>query len=59
VQVPEVVGLLQQKADVIPLDMVIGYLELGGPKTGRDYSDKNLEKQLRESLAYVKETWKC
>ncbi len=59
VQVPEVVRLLQENADVIPLDSVIGYLEIGGPKTGRDYSDKNLERQLRESLAYVKETWKC
>ena len=59
VQVPDVVRLLEEKADVIPVDTLIGYLEIGGPKLGRDYSDKDLETQLRQSLAYVKETFKC
>jgi len=59
VQVPDVVRLLQENADVIPVDTLIGYLEIGGPKLDRDYSDKNLETQLRQSLDYVKETFKC
>lgn len=59
VQVPDVVRLLQEKADVIPVDVLTGYLEIGGPKLGRDYSDKNLETQLRQSLEYVKEAFKC
>lgn len=59
VQVPEVVRVLQENADAIPVDTVIGYLEIGGPKLGRDYSDKNLENQLRQSLDYIKETFQC
>ncbi|HUW63041.1 MAG TPA: TIM barrel protein [Candidatus Bathyarchaeia archaeon] len=58
VQVPDVVRLLEEKADVIPVDTLIGYLEIGGPKLGRDYSDQLLETQLRESLDYVKEAFK-
>lgn len=46
-----------ENADVVPVDTMIGYLEIGGPKTGRDYSDGDLERQLRESLAHLKETW--
>ena len=59
VQVPDVVRLLEEKADVIPVDTLIGYLEISGPKLGRDYSDQLLETQLRESLDYVKGTFKC
>ena len=49
--------LLLTYADVIPVDTVVGYLEMGGPKTGRDYSDYKLEEMLRESLRYLKATF--
>ena len=44
-------------ADVIPIRPLIGYLEIGGPKLGRDYSDRLLEDALRSSLRYLRETW--
>ncbi len=40
-----------------PVEHVIGYLEIGGPKIGRDYSDPELGTQLRESLRALKETF--
>jgi sugar phosphate isomerase/epimerase len=49
--------LLLAEAKTVPVDTMIGYLEIGGPKTGRDYSDLHLERNLRESLAHLKETW--
>lgn len=48
--------LMLENADKIPVDTVGCYLEIGGPKTGRDYTDGQLEKQLRESLVYLKRT---
>jgi len=50
-------NLLLAEADRIPVDPLIGYLEIGGPKLGRDYSDGDLERNLRESLAHLKENW--
>ena len=41
----------------LPGDTVTAYLEIGGPKLGRDYSDPQLEEQLRASLRYVKEVF--
>lgn len=48
---------LRQRAAQLPVDHLIGYLEFGGPKLGRDYSDPLLEAQLRQSLRYLKETF--
>lgn len=39
-------------ADGLPRDL-IGYLEIGGPKLGRDFSDRDLERQLRLSIRYL------
>ena len=36
---------------------MVGYLEIGGPKIGRDYSDIKLEGQLRTSLRAIKEVF--
>lgn len=33
-----------------PVEEVVGYLEIGGPKLGRDYSDPLLESQLEDSV---------
>jgi ribulose-phosphate 3-epimerase len=50
-------NLMLAEQDQLPVDDMIGYLEIGGPKLGRDYSDVDLERNLRESLAHLKETW--
>lgn len=41
-------------ADGLP-ENLIGYLEIGGPKLGRDYSDRELERQLRLSIRFLQE----
>jgi len=46
--------LLHAHADRIPVRELVAYLEGGGPKLGRDYSDHALEEQLRASLRHVK-----
>ena len=48
---------LQERADIVPVRDVVGYLEIGGPKLGRDYSDHELEPMLRESLRHLKQAW--
>ncbi len=40
-----------------PVEEVIGYLEIGGPKIGRDYSDPLLGSTLRTSLRALKEVF--
>lgn len=37
-----------------PVEEVVGYLEISGPKIGRDYSDPELGAQLRASLRALK-----
>jgi ribulose-phosphate 3-epimerase len=49
--------MLLEHRDAIPVDRLIGYLEIGGPKLGRDYSDKDLAVQLRASLDFLKVAW--
>lgn len=49
--------LLHAKANMLPVDRLIAYLEIGGPKLGRDYSDCLLEEHLRTSLRHVKEVF--
>ncbi len=49
--------LLHASAHLLPVHEMVGYLEIGGPKLGRDYSDRHLEKALRDSLRYVREAW--
>jgi sugar phosphate isomerase/epimerase len=57
VQVETFRDLLLANADLLPEKEVVGYLEIGGPKLGRDYSDHKLEGMLRESLRYLRETF--
>ncbi len=57
VDIPAVRELLLANAAVIPVGEIVGYLEIGGPKLGRDYSDYQLEGMLRESLRYLRETF--
>lgn len=53
VDVAAVRDLLEANAERVPLNRIVGYLEIGGPKTGRDYSDGLLEGALSESLEYL------
>lgn len=57
VQVERFRDMLHTNAHLLPVGEVVGYLEIGGPKLGRDYSDPQLERTLRESLRYLRETW--
>lgn len=43
--------------DRLPVREVVAYLELPGPKLGRDASDARLEADLRESLRHVREVF--
>jgi len=45
------------RAAEIPVKEMTGYLEIGGPKLGRDYTDSQLEDQLRSSLRHLKESF--
>jgi ribulose-phosphate 3-epimerase len=49
--------LLNANATVIPLKKQVAYLEIGGPKLGRDYSDCKLEDMLRASISHIKEVF--
>ncbi|WP_417749378.1 ribulose-phosphate 3-epimerase [Rosistilla oblonga] len=53
IDVPHFRQLLIDASDRLPVDRMAGYLEIGGPKLGRDYSDHQLEASLRESLQYL------
>jgi len=54
VDVHRVKSLILENSALLPEQRIIGYLELPGPKLGRDYSDYLLERMLRESLRYLK-----
>lgn len=54
INLAEVRDLLFAHEDIIPENNLVAYLEIGGPKLGRDYSDPLLEEELRESLRHIK-----
>lgn len=41
----------------LPVNQMTGFLEIGGPKLGRDYSDHHLEDSLRQSLRYLNQAF--
>jgi len=53
VDVAKVVSITHEHAAEWPEEEVVGYLEIGGPKHGRDYSDHLLGQQLSESLEHI------
>lgn len=55
VQIEPIRQMLLEHAGTLPVDRLVGYLEIGGPKLGRDYSDKELANQLQVSLEYLKQ----
>ncbi len=48
---------LRARAARIPRKDLVAYLEIGGPKLGRDYSDCRLEEALRASLRHAREVF--
>ena len=46
--------IIKEYRPKIPVNDFVGYLEISGPKTGRDYSDPLLEDKLRSSLRSLK-----
>ena len=59
INLKEFKALLVDNQDQLPVDHLIAYLEIGGPKTGRDYSDAQLESALRDSLQHCKEVFEA
>ena len=57
IKVEDVRDLFLRRQSELPVRRLVGYLEIGGPKTGRDYSDGQLEDMLRVSLRYCKEAF--
>lgn len=55
VDLRELKALCDRHAGDWPVDDVVGYLEIMGPKIGRDYSDHLLADELRASLKAIKE----
>jgi sugar phosphate isomerase/epimerase len=54
VSLDELARLVYSRAGDWPVGELVGYLEIGGPKLGRDYSDFRLQTQLTESLAAIR-----
>jgi ribulose-phosphate 3-epimerase len=57
VRVEQFREILERNAGALPIREVTGYLEIGGPKLGRDYSDCRLEASIRQSLQYLRQAW--
>lgn len=54
VDVQEIVTIANQHDLAWPVNDVVGYLEVSGPKLGRDYTDHFLGEQLETSLTHIK-----
>jgi hypothetical protein len=55
VDLAEFAGLVSSNAGRFPREAMVGYLELPGPKLGRDYSDHLLERQIKDSVNAIRE----
>ena len=59
VDVAEVRRFLLAHQSRLPVNLMVGYVEVPGPKVGRDYTDNTLETALRLSLRHVKATFEA
>ena len=57
IDLSEVRQICESNASQWPVEEVVGYLEISGPKIGRDYSDKELKNVLRVSLRALKKNF--
>ncbi len=53
----EIKKILNENRDKVPVEDMVGYLEISGPKVGRDYSDPLLENSIRESLRAIRQVF--
>lgn len=54
IDLAEIKRILNEGRHQVPVNELVGYLEISGPKVGRDYSDPLLEKSIRDSLRAIK-----
>jgi ribulose-phosphate 3-epimerase len=54
VEIGPILDDVRANAAVLPVSELVCYLEIGGPKLGRDYSDPKLEDALRASLQFLR-----
>ena len=54
IDLAKVKSICDNNSENWPVDEVVGYLEISGPKVGRDYSDPELYKTLMTSLRSLK-----
>jgi len=59
VDLAAVASVLRDGSAELPVSELVGYLEIGGPKLGRDYSDGMLGDALRRSLMHCREVFEC
>jgi len=45
--------LIERNAERFPIRPLVGYFETGGPKIGRDYTDRELRRTLTESIRAI------
>lgn len=57
VDLRELRSLLDRRSADVPVDELVGYLEISGPKLGRDYSDPALRSQLTASIEAIREVF--
>ena len=50
--------LIEGNAERFPCAEVTGYLEIGGPKLGREYADRHLQRMLVESLHAITDVFR-
>jgi ribulose-phosphate 3-epimerase len=55
VDLARLAALIEANSDRFPLPEVTGYLEIGGPKLGRDYTDCHVGDALAQSISALKE----
>ena len=59
VDIGELKELILANRDLWPVESPVGYLEINGPKTGRDYSDHLLKEQLDASLEHISASFRA
>ena len=57
IDVPQMRRAIEGYAAQLPVQAMTGYLEIGGPKLGRDYTDDRLADELTQSLRYLRSAW--
>lgn len=57
IDLEEIRRMIEKDTRQVPVDEFVGYLEIGGPKVGRDYSDPGLEGSIRDSLRVIRKVF--